>query len=240
MKKAALILGVSVDQFNFKKTDAKLKIILFICFCTLQMNAQSKIINPKKNWYFGVELGTNKALSNEFRFRQKQQFQFGVLAEYYLAKQWSLVGKVKYYDTEVVFDLPGGGFSDGATPYPTMDFRGKVISMPLNIKWEFRLVKNFKGFLTFGTAYNIETKNDYTIPGNPNPDVSMFQTNYFSVNFGTGFTYFFSDTIAVFISYEINSGGDKGNYKPFIDLGPDQCSATNRLTNFGIKYNFNK
>ena len=147
-----------------------------------------EIIIPKGYWYFGAEVGTNSILSNEFQ--NSTDFQFGVSSEYYFAKQWSLFSKIKFYKTQVAYSHQPNILSNGAKPYNTLLFDGNIISVPLNIKWEFRIVKNFKGYLTTGFAYNVETKSNYEIPNNPNPDVSMFPTNYLSSNSELGFEYF--------------------------------------------------
>lgn len=208
--------------------------LLLPFFVNAQDKPKSPIVYPKGNWYFGIEAGTNKTISNDFK--QTKYFQAGVTGDYYFAKQWSVQGKIKYYDTQVAYDHPPTLLSNGATPYTTLYFKGKVISVPVDVKWEFRIYKNLKGFMSLGLGYNIETQSDYTIPENPNPDVSMFSTNFVSLHGTWGLNYFLSDKWAVYVSSEFNAGGEKGHLDGF--WGDSYLGVENSLANVGLKYSF--
>jgi hypothetical protein len=209
-------------------------IFLLPFFVNAQDKPASTIVYPKGNWYFGIEAGTNKVVSNEFS--QPTHFQAGLTAEYYFAKQWSVQGKIKYFATEVAYDYPQTILTNGATPYTALSFKGEVVSVPVDIKWEFRLYKNLKGFMSLGLGYNIETQSDYEIPGHPNPDVSMFPANYVSAHGTVGLNYFVSAKWAVYASLEFNGGGQKGHLDGF--WGDSNLGSENSLANLGVKYHF--
>ena len=221
---------------NFNKTIMR-KLILISLFPFL-INAQSKtkIYNPKGKWYFGVEIGENRILSNEF-YQSADAF-FGFSTAYYFDKYWCIQSNLQYYKTEVAYSYNSTFLSNGAKPYQTLFFQGNIISIPVTANWEFKIHKNFKGFLNLGSAFNIETNSNYVVPFVVNPDLSDFPTKYFSLNYGFGFKYYFSKNIAFTFSSIANYGGSKGSYSGF--LSSKELVAKNSLNTFGVQYNFNK
>ena len=218
-----------------------MKKMFLIIVCPLLMYGQQnnmikkQIINPKGNWYFGAEIGTNK-ISSFSLGEPNTSFQGGVLAEYYFARHWSLSARIKYFETGVSFYDKGADRTNGyffsfeGRPSSSGIFKGAVIAIPLNIKWEYRIAKNFSGNFKGGLALTTETQNDYSkYSSNLNP--SDYQSSYQSLNLGYGFNYFINKKIAIYIDFEYYHGEyPKGNgHVP-----------TNNLTNFGIKYNFKK
>lgn len=102
-------------------------------------------INPKGKWYFGIEIGSNDITSDELNLF-KNSVQGGLLAEYYFATHWSISGKIKYFKTGVSFynpDTHSGGWFDLGSDESYGTFKGQVISIPIYLKWEFRIFKNF-------------------------------------------------------------------------------------------------
>ncbi len=172
----------------------------------------------KKDWFLGAEIGNNTIIS----LYNKNSFQGGVLAEYYFAKQWSLMGRIKYFKT--------GTTNNAETGY----FDGAVISLPIDLKWEYHIIRNFKGNLYMGFALNQEVKSNYYYPLGENTDYSKFFGNF---NAGIGFSYFIKNKTAVFINYETylfgNTRDSKSSLFPII---PN--STNNNIFNIGIKYNF--
>lgn len=171
----------------------------------------------KNQWFVGGETGLTTIVSAN----NKNSFQAGLLAEYYFAKQQSIVGRIKYFETGVI--------NNSETEY----FEGKIIAVPIDIKWEYRIVKNLKGNLYLGFALNQEIKSDYHYPSNENTNFSKF---YGTFNSGIGFTYFFNEKMAVFTNYETylfgNNRDSKSNTFFIISNSPN-----NNLFNIGIKYN---
>ncbi len=186
---------------------------------------KTKIINPNGKWYLGVEIGTNTitTFSNNEPIKSIQE---GLVFEYYFAEQWSVLGRVKNFKTGVSF-VNNNNF--GA-------FDGAVISIPLNIKWEFRNYKNLKANLKIGVAYNFETKSNYNFPKNIETNTSKTFVNF---NTGFGFNYFLSKKTIIYVDIETYKfGGYKGNSQSQI-LSKNYYTENN-LLNLGIKYNFKK
>ena len=218
----------------------KLFLLLLIpFFVNAQETKITNIVNPDGNWYFGVEIGSNTITSYTLGEPNKS-FQGGILAEYYTGRHWSLTGRIKYFITGLSFYREG--YSGGSTifnldsPMSYGQFKGAVITLPLNIKWEFRIWKNFSGNLNLGVNYNFETKSEYFYSDNEN--YSKYNSKqYASLNAGYGFNYFISKKIGVFLNVESYSGTAKGETKSFFS---SPIFNTNRMINFGFKYNFKK
>ena len=198
----------------------------------------NEIINPKGKWFFGAEIGINK-ISSFSTGESKNSFQGGILTEFYFAKHWSLSGRIKYYHTGVSFYKPNthtGSWLDLGTDESFGNFKGAVISIPLNIKWEFRIFKNLGGSLKLGYAYNIESTSNYgNYSANLNTD---YPKQYGSSNAGYGLNYFMNKNTAVYLDVEFYSGTTKG-YSDGL-FGRNSYNTENYLINFGIKYNFKK
>jgi hypothetical protein len=219
----------------------KSKIIVILLLSLLSNKIISQVIenvNPKGNWYFGAEIGTNKI--NSFSAGgTKNSFQAGILSEYYFARHWSLSGRIKYYKTGVSFYKPDthtGSWFDLGTDERFGNFNGAVISIPLNIKWEFRIYKNLAGNLKLGYAYNIECKSNY---GNYSENLKTdYPKQYGGFNSSYGLNYFINKKTALYLDVEFYSGASKGYSDGF--FGKNYYYTENVLLNFGIKYNFKK
>jgi hypothetical protein len=216
-------------------------IILLLTFFIIQINYSQKqeIINPKEKWFFGLEIGSN-AITSYNLGEDNLSFQGGVLAEYYFAKNWSLSGRIKYFETGVSFYKPNthtGGWLDLGSQEYYGKFNGNQIVFPLNIKWKFRIYQNFSGNFKLGYANTIETKSEYR-EYSRNLNSSDFPTKYGSFNSGYGFNYFLNNKIAFYIDFEIFIGSSKGYTSGL--FGNSHYYNTNKLVNFGVKYNFKK
>jgi len=199
-------------------------VIILLSNITLAQS-NTEIINPKDNLYLGMEVGTN-SITTYANNEPNNSIQIGILAEYYLSKQWSILGRVKYFQTGVSF-LNNSNYGK---------FEGTVISLPINIKWEFRIYKNLKTNLKFGGAYNFETRSNYHFPTNIETNNSKTFAN---LNVGFGLNYFLSKKTAVFIDIETYKyGGYKGNNQGFV-LSKNYYTENN-IINVGIKYNLKK
>lgn len=195
----------------------------------------TEIINPKGQWFFGVELGTNKinSFSND---ESKTSFQGGFLAEYYFAKHWSFSSKIKFFNTGVSFFQS----SVDAVFFDLLDrdqysgtFKGTVIAIPFAIKWEFRIYKNLGANLKLGYAFNIETKSTYS---NYSSNISTdYPKQYGSTNSGFGLNYFINKKMAIYFDVESCRGGAKGHKKNI--LKKTCYKVENSLLSFGIKFN---
>lgn len=195
----------------------------------------SEIVNPKGKWFFGVEMGTNK-INSFSNGESKTSFQGGILTEYYFARHWSLSGRVKYFETGVSFNQSNSSlFGVPLTDASSGTFKGNVIAIPINIKWEFRIYKNLGANLKLGYAYNLETKSVYS---NYSNNLSTdYPKQYGSVNSGIGLNYFINNKTALYLDVERYYGGTKGNAETI--LGKTSYEVENSLLSFGVKYSFN-
>ena len=198
-------------------------LVLLLSNITLaQIN--NEIINPEGNLYLGAEIGTN-TITTFSNNEPNKSFQGGLLAEYYFAKQWSVLGRIKYFKTGVSF-INNNNYGE---------FDGAIISIPLNVKWEFRIYKNLKVNLKFGGAYNFETIGNYNFSTNLDTNNPK---SFGSINSGIGLNYFISKKTAIYFDIEnYKFGGYKGNSQ---SLFSKNYYTENNLLNFGIKYNLTK
>ena len=207
---------------------------LFFTLCNL---AQEKTnIDPKGNLYFGAEIGSNKITSLEIE--NKNSITAGLLAEYYFARHWSLSSGLKYYEIGVLYNKPSSGSSGGwfdlSSPTQFGSFNGFAIAIPLEIKWEFRVYKNFSASLKLGSAYTIETSTEY---GNYSSERGIdFSKKYSSTIIGYGFNYFINKHSAIYFSSDVIIGSSKGYVSSF--LFSEYKNTTNQLTSIGYKYTF--
>lgn len=216
--------------------------LIFIIFLSLISNKiisqTNEIVNPRGKWFFGGEVGINKIHSFSFG-ESNYSFQGGILSEFYFARQWSVTGRMKYYKTGVSFykpDTHSGGWFDLGTDESFGTFNGAVISIPLDLKWEFRFYKNLAGSLKLGYAYNFETKSIY---GHYSPNLKTdYPKHYGSINAGYGLNYFINKNMAVYVDIEFIEGATKGNSDGF--FGKYSYNTENSVLNFGMKYNFKK
>ncbi len=202
----------------------KIVIIVIISLISNKVISQTnEIINPKGNWFFGAEIGLNAITS--LHPSRMTSIQGGILSEYYFAKNWSVNGRIKYFETGVLNENNSG---KGV-------FKGAVISVPLNIIWKYRIINNFNGNFKVGVALNQEVKSNYYYPANINTDYSKF---YGSFNSGIGFNYFISQNTAFYINYEVYVLGNGRYDADWFPILPN--SPNNNLFNIGIKHSFKK
>lgn len=210
-------------------------LVILVLSISTGLFAQEKdsLVNPKGKVYFGIEVGNNIIGSFEFN-EPKTSFQGGLSAEYYFARHWSVSGRLKYYKIGASFS-DDGSFIDfaGKTTYNAGRFRGEAIAIPLDVKWEFRLYKNFAGFLKLGYALSIETKSEYS---DYSPAITENFSNYNHNLFtGYGLNYFINDKDAVFFSVEYFVGGNKGNQSGLHIFNDGGKYLTNTHVNVGYK-----
>ena len=184
----------------------------------------SDIVNPKGKWFFGAEFGLNTITS--IHPNHENSIQGGILGEYYFAKHWSLSARIKYFKTGVSYN------DDSA-----YRFYGSVISIPININWEYRIMKKFGGNLKLGLAFNQEINSDYYYPTGAKTDYS---TLFATFNPGIGFNYYKNKNTAIYINYEVYIlGNNRRESNGIINFLPDN-TTNNNLFNIGIKYSFKK
>ena len=202
----------------------KVRILTFLLFllAASQISAQEVgKINPKSNWYFGAEIGSNTITS--IKPEHENSFQGGILTEYYFAQHWSISARLKYFQTGISYN--------DQTEYK---FSGSVISLPLNLNWEFGIAGNFNGNLKLGVALNKEFTKIYNFPAEAVTDYSTF---FGTFNPGLGFTYHLNDNLALYTNYEVYILGND-HYKRAGDLDFLPKSTNNNHFNIGVKHTF--
>ena len=193
----------------------KASYIIFSLFLALSaaMNAQtSVIVNPKGKWFLGIEVGKNEIISTT-----NKSSQIGILSEYYFHKNWSFTGRIKYFKT-------------GVANYE-LNFSGAVISLPLNLKWEFKVIENFRTNFNLGIAFNKEIRSNYQYEHNRD---AKFSPVYKTFNSGIGFNYFITKKIGIYFNLEIYIWG---NHRSIHKAWMFPNSPENKHHNFGIKFN---
>ena len=209
---------------------SKIFIIIILAFVSNKMISQTNdIINLKGKWFFGVEIGRNYIASYNFNEPTKS-FQGGLLAEYYFSKKWSVTGRLKYFK---IGQSNGVSYVNSVPDLKNYQrFDGEVLSVPLNLKWEYKISKKFTGNLKFGIALNQETVSKYYYPNGRHTNFPTFFVDY---NFGFGFSYYINDNSAVYIERELKGlGKDRDDTPTFITPN----STDNTFLNIGIKHNF--
>lgn len=200
----------------------KILILVVLSLLSNKIISQTReIVNPDGKWFFGAEIGLNTITS--IHPNHTNSIQGGILAEYYFEKHFSISGRIKYFETGVSnkYDSAKGLF------------QGKVISIPLNVIWKYRIINNFSGNLKLGISLNQEIESNYYYPLNEKTDYSKF---YGSFNPGIGFNYFISKNTAVYMSYEVYVLGNDRDDADWLQIVPN--SPNNNLFNIGIKQNF--
>ncbi len=213
-------------------------ILITALFCISVYSQDENFVDPKGNWYLGAETGIN-IIDNYSLDKTEVSLQGGILAECYIAKQWSLSGKIKYFKTGLEFyspDTHSGSWFDLGHDEFYGTFRGAVISIPVYVKWEFRVYKNLKANIKTGVAYNFETQSTYNYSANLE---TSYPTTYSTAISGLGLNYFVDEKLAFYLDYEIYLNGQKkGNMQTIIF--DDGYRTKNMLVNLGVKYNFKK
>lgn len=194
---------------------------------------KSMRVNPKGHWYLGAEAGFNE-ITTFYLGEPAQSFQAGILAEYYTGKSWSLYFRLKQFKTGLSFYEGGSGWSISSKGV----FNGTVICLPINAKWEYRIFKNFRGYLKTGLAYNYETQSDYNFSSNLGGG-GNYSRHFMSLTRGLGFSYFLNKKAAIYIDIESYVfGGQKVSFQTF--LFPKNYYTENNHLNFGVKFNLAK
>lgn len=200
-----------------------MKKLLLIFLLPFLANAQGtikpEIVNPKGNWYFGAEIGLNTIADGE----HDKSLQGGFMAEYYMGKYCSVLGKFKYHKT---------GLSLGSTSI--QKFEGAVLTVPVNLKLEWKTYRNCRGNIRFGLDLNQEIESKYQNPTSLKTDLPKL---YLDGNFAIGLSYFISRKTAVYFDAEVKGLG-REREKTAGWLRPH--STDNSFLNFGIKHNFKK
>lgn len=203
-----------------------LVILLIPFFCMSQQ---------KKDLFLGAEVGINSITSYNLGEPNKS-FQGGFVAEYYFGNNWSLLGKLKYFETGVSFFKNGTNGTFLSSETKALIFKGSVLSLPICMNWNYKYFAKLKGNIKCGLAYNFETKSNYELATNIGTNTPK---SFGSFTAGFGLQYIANKKTILFIDVDTNLlGGFKGTDDGF--LFAKSYYTTNNLLSIGIKHNFKK
>lgn len=189
----------------------------------------------KNEWFFGAEIGKNTITSYNLG-EANNSFQGGIITEYYFTKHWSFVGRLKYFKTGVSFFRNGTSGSFLGSDTKALVFNGAVLSIPVNVKWNYKIFSKLTGNLKVGFAYNLETKSDYLVAYNIDTNNPKSFGNF---NTGLGFEYCLNSKTILYIDCETYQlGSYKGNNSGLIIT--TNYYTTNNQLNIGVKHNFKR
>lgn len=214
-----------------------LSILFLIIFNSGNAQEKKASVNPVHRLYFGVETGFNTIKS--FKNDHQHSFYGGILTEYYFAKQFSVSGRLRFYKTGVSFFYPEikttSWVYTSNSDEVSGTFNGEVISVPVDFKWEFRLLGNLKANIKVGYALNFETKSEYV---NYTPNISTdFSKVYGSFGYGAGLNFFISEKHAVFFNFENFKGASRADKSIGIGfLSDGKRYIKNDLFSLGYKF----
>lgn len=165
----------------------------------------------------------------------KLSFQGGILAEYYFAKQWSLSARVKLLSTELSFNVParqGQPIINLGSEASYGDFHATVISLPVNLAWQFRIFQQLLGRLSAGYSLNQELSSAYhNYSPNQRTDYSRF---YGSPLAGLGLSYVLNGKTVVFSNVELSPEPERGRAPSLISNNEEKLRNT--VISAGIKF----
>lgn len=206
---------------------SKIFIISLLCFTSIKSVSQTKGNNNLQGKLFvGAEFGNNTITS--FEPNHINGLQAGIMVEYYFLSFVSISGRIKYFETGVRDKINNfNGF-----------FKGAVLSIPVNLNGEFKIIKKLKGTVKVGLAANQEVKSNYTPYFSNKIDASKF---YGTFNTGVGICYYLNNKTALYLNYEVFVlGNDRISDQGFKFLPKLPNSPNNNLLNIGIKHCFKK
>lgn len=144
------------------KSIVKQLFTILVLFFSVDFLAQKITSNSK--FLLGAEVGMNINQSDYINYSKKITFQGGVLGEYIFDKNFSLMGTIRYYESEVKFyssDRIGKTWIGGKYNIFDNEYNGKIINIPIVLNYNFKIYKNFAGSLKIGPSFNTEISRHY-------------------------------------------------------------------------------
>ena len=212
--------------------------ILTILTIIFSVNIFAQNISERK-FLFGAETGININQSDFINDSKKISFQGGILGEYILSKNFSIMGKIKYYESQVIFHyskIIGSGMFGNQYQFLTCKYDGKIISLPITANYNFKIYRNFFGSIRLGPSLNSEISSNYDYPTEVSKDYSNF---FVGITGGINLNYNTEKTI-YFVGFEPMFGAERGSTtgKDFNNQQQTQnYGMENYLFNVGMKFN---
>lgn len=210
--------------------------ILVMAFSVSSL-AQNTTSNSK--FLLGAEVGMNINQSDYLNYSPKITLQGGVLGEYIFDKNFSLMGKIRYYESEVKFyssEKIGETWVGGKYKAFDNEYNGKMISIPIVLNYNFKIYKNFAGSLKIGPSFDTEIYSNYNYE-----DVRIDQDNSkFFVGLTWGFNLNYkTPKVVYFVGLEQMFGANRGTIAGTDFDGRKQTmrhSMQNYFINTGVKF----
>ena len=213
-----------------------MKRILLLLIILICVGNYAQITNSK--FLIGAEAGVNVNQSDYVNDTKKSSLQLGLLAEYQLSKNFSVMSKVKYYESQVIFSyskIIGIGMFGNQYEFYNCVYDGKVISIPFTINYNFKIYNNLSGSLRIGPSLNAEISKNYNYPTEVKRDYSSF---FVGINGGVNLNYS-TDKLIYFVGFEPIFGAERGTTtgKDFNNQSQTQhYNMENYLFNLGVKF----
>ena len=191
-------------------------------YCLLFFSAsysQNTGVNNDNKWFFGAEIGANHIIS--IRPEIKYSVQGGIGAEYFFSRNWSLTGRLKYFET---------GVSNKYNPDNGL-FLGAVVAVPIHLKRYWRIKQCFYFDVASGFSVNREVRSNYFYPSNEDTN---FSKTYLNVNVGLGVNYVPNKKSIVYVNVEFYNLGNDRDDADWMEIVPN--APNNAHLNIGLKY----
>ncbi len=193
----------------------------------------------ENRFLFGAETGININQSDFINDTKKISVQGGILVEYILNKNFSVMGKLKYYESQIIFPyskIVGTGMLFNQYEFFTCKYDGIIISLPITANYNFKIYRSLSGSLRLGTSINSEISNKYDYPAEVKKDYGNF---FIKITGGINLNYN-TEKIIYFVGFESLAGAKRGSItgKDFNNHQQTQNYAMeNYLFNIGMKFN---
>ena len=197
---------------------------IFFLFSILVLKSQNK-----KEWFINGELGVNSV-------GIKSEFHISIGTEYFFSNKSSFSLRLKYLQTGIY--TRGGNNSNSwlnLNPYYKFSYKGNVLSIPFNYKFESHFfINKMNYFFNGGFALNFTLNERFLIAENLNPNYE--NKTYINFNLGTGFIYKLNDKIDLFLSGEIYAFGGAKTKESVGFIFSRRLKPSTSVLNLGIRY----
>lgn len=211
----------------------KRNLTLIVFFLTLNLFSQTE-----NKIFIGAETGININQSDYINDTQKITMQIGILCEYIIYKKFSIMGKLKYYESTVKFDysrITGSNWFGNQYQFINAEYNGKILSIPLTLNYNFKIHNKLSGSLRIGPSLNYELSSNYNYPTEVNKDYSK---TFIGLNGGFSLNYDIGKSIILF-GFEPYFGAKRGSTSGTdfnAVMQTQNYKMENILLNIGIKY----
>ncbi len=204
-------------------------LFLFIFGSIINCNAQKK-----KNWYFTGEIGINSYTTDQ------SYINFGVGVEHFFTERFSLLIKMKYFDSVIDHDSTQKnascttGFCFNFRSNFKLFYRQKSLILPINLKLEEQYGSKISFYVAAGPALNIILSEQFIEVVDTTPILS--NNIEINANAAIGATFTIHKNIQLFIDQSLIflAKAKVNNSTGFLNLAPTNTDFF--ATSIGIRY----